>query len=155
MIEMLDSFQKIDVSQIAELEKSLHAELPQDYRSFLLIHNGGRPKKSVFIYMNGTSEELGCINRFLGIHDGAFDNLYKSIETYKSFQKRLPENLLPIACDPGGNLICLSLFGNDIGNIYFWDHDWEAEEDEEPNYDNVHPIALSFIEFIDTLILDE
>ncbi len=155
MIQMLDSFQEIDLLQIMSLEAMLHMKIPEDYRLFLLNCNGGRPRKSVFTYIYKGRKELGCVSRFLGIHNGEFDNLYQAVKTYKIFQKRLPDNLLPIANDPGGNLICLSLIGNDLGSIYFWNHDWEADDHEEPTYENIFLIATSFTEFIDSLTLDD
>ncbi len=152
MIQMIDSFQKVGLSQINELEAMLHIEIPEDYRLFLLSCNGGRPRKHVFTYIYEGRQEMGCVSRFLGIHEGEWDNLHQTTKTYKIFQKRLPDNLLPIANDPGGNLICLSLTGNDLGSIYFWDHDWEGEE---PSYENTFLIATSFTEFIDSLMLDD
>jgi hypothetical protein len=64
------------------------------------------------------------------------------------FNGRLPANLLAIACDDGGDLICLSLFGDDAGSVLFWDF---YNEPAEPSYVNVYRIAESFAAFIEGL----
>ena len=37
------------------------------------------------------------------------------------FSDRLPGRLLPVACDSGGNLFCLSLRGDDVGKVIYVD----------------------------------
>lgn len=58
---------------------------------------------------------------------------------------RVPANLIPIACDGSGDLICLALFGPDTGQVVFWDY---LDERDEPTYENVYRVADSFSEFI-------
>jgi len=36
------------------------------------------------------------------------------------FHKRIPMRFFTIAYDDGGNLICISVSGNDRGKVYFW-----------------------------------
>ena len=66
-------------------------------------------------------------------------------------QVRMPEELVPIAHDPGGNQICIAVAGPKTGAVYFWDHEEEADDDETPGYDNVYLIANSFNEFLNSL----
>jgi hypothetical protein len=44
------------------------------------------------------------------------------------FAERLPESLLPIACDSGGNPFCLKLTGPDAGAITYVDFDRSEPE---------------------------
>jgi hypothetical protein len=67
------------------------------------------------------------------------------------YKKRMPQNLLPIATTPSGDIICISLHGSDQGNVYIWKHEWEADEGEEPSYDNVYFISSNFDEFLNSL----
>lgn len=67
------------------------------------------------------------------------------------YRGRIPPNLLPIAHDPFGNLICLSVAGQDRGKVYFWDHEVEVREGEIPSYRNVSFIADNFESFLDGL----
>jgi hypothetical protein len=39
--------------------------------------------------------------------------------------------------------------------ILYWDHEEEADEGEEPTYDNVYLIANSFTDFINGLYEDK
>ena len=64
---------------------------------------------------------------------------------------RVPAGFIGIAESAGGNLICLSLGSEDQGAVYFWDHNWEAEDGEVPDMSNMTLVAHSFSEFIDAL----
>jgi hypothetical protein len=63
----------------------------------------------------------------------------------------VPAGFLPLAVDPGGNLICLVISGTNTGKVYFWDHEEEVEEGQQPGYSNVYLIANSFNEFLNSL----
>lgn len=136
-------------AQIEAVEKQLGAKLPQDYKSFLLAHNGGRPEPCVFPISDFPDSTLDILNRFLAIGGGPFDDLMDYVRTYRD---RIPPNLLPIAYDPGGNVICLSLYGSDRGRVYLWLHEYETDEAEQPTYDNVYVLANSFSDLLASLI---
>ncbi|MEG3895990.1 MULTISPECIES: SMI1/KNR4 family protein [unclassified Microcoleus] len=150
-IQIHESYPPIAIAQIKSLEERLGMQLPQNYINFLLSHNGGFPEIGGFVYRSEAANRLGVVNRFLGIHSGKYDNLDDYLMLYKEREKRIPSNLIPIANDPGGNLICLSIDGSDLGNVYFWDHDWESEDEAEVNYSNVYCIANSLEEFFQNL----
>jgi hypothetical protein len=63
---------------------------------------------------------------------------------------RIPDNFLAIGGDDLGNLICLSVKGEDFGKVYFWNRDWEVVEGI-PDYSNVTLVADSFSQFLDEL----
>ncbi|MGH9762317.1 MAG: SMI1/KNR4 family protein, partial [Blastocatellia bacterium] len=46
----------------------------------------------------------GILNVFFGLLPG---DEYDLLVNYRRYKERIPPNLLPIADDPGGNLICL------------------------------------------------
>lgn len=131
--------------QLVAVEQRLGIHLPEAYRDFLLAHNGGRPKPNVFQTQDGTGSS---IDWFLGIHNGPYDNFEGYFINYKVTRLALPGNLVPIGHDPGGNLICLSVQGEDTGAVYFWDHERETSP---PTYANVHLIADSFEGLLDSL----
>ncbi len=62
------------------------------------------------------------------------------------------KNVLPIAEDPFGNFICLSINEEDFGTIYFADHEYE---DAESGYLFMSKIASSFTEFLNCMYLDD
>jgi cell wall assembly regulator SMI1 len=145
---MKDTKQPLTPADLEAVEQRLGIRLPDDYRAWLLKHNGGRPKPAGFKYKLETGPYTdGVVAWFLGLHDGPHENFERDCRWWKG-QHRLPENLFPIADDPFGNLICMSFGGADKGKIYFWDHE---EEGPEPSYDNCHLIADSLQEFLEGL----
>lgn len=146
-IENSNKYGIIDVSGLDRFEKLIGASLPVDYRQFLNDHNGGKPSPSDF---NISEEEgEGSIHHFYGLHDGPnYANLEASFKVYR---ERMPSTMIPIADDSGGNSICLGISGDDFGRIFFWDHESEADEEEQPYYKNITIIANSFRIFLDNL----
>jgi len=143
MIEMNDKFIRTSEEKIAAFEKGLGRPLPPQYRQFLISYNGGRPKIDEFgIPGQGSSQA----NFFYGIDVGKDYKCYELKKNVDVLKGRIPNELLPIADDPGGNQICISLSPDDCGRVYFWDHEKELEPDQ-----TVIPLADSFDEFIDSL----
>lgn len=128
-----------------ELENKFGIKLPEDYRNFLKKYNGGYPQPDGFDFANG--EDGSSVDKFLEISDSVNESIVEYFNNYKS---RIPENYLPIAKDPGGNLILIGV-NNTEPKVYYWDHENETEEDDIPNMNNMHLIACSFKEFIDNL----
>jgi hypothetical protein len=124
--------------QIKEVELVIEKNLPSDYRAFLLKYGGGVPEPN---HLPGVTD-VG-ISLFFSAED-----LLVQKDAYRN---RVPDGLLPIADSEGGNLVCVSLNPRDFGSIYFWDHELEAEEGEEPTYDNLSKVASGFSEFWDSL----
>ena len=63
----------------------------------------------------------------------------------------MPQGYLPIGCDPGGNQICLVVKGQNYGQVFFWDHEFEADDGNEPTDDNLTFIAPDFDAFLKSL----
>jgi cell wall assembly regulator SMI1 len=147
-IQMKESCPPLHESDIAKAEHRMGVTLPDDYRQFLLRHNGGRPDRNVFPVVGDPLNDTGIINWLYSIEDGDVYDLVGNAEIYKG---RMPAELLPIGLDPFGNQICLALAGPNKGRVYFWDHEEEVGEDEKPTYENVYFIANSFTEMMDGL----
>jgi cell wall assembly regulator SMI1 len=128
------------------LENELGFSLPKEYRDFLLRYNGGRPIPRAFPIRNLTNNPFGVIQVFFRI-GGDFETS-TLIWNWEIHNGRIPSNLFPIACDDGGDLICISLFGDDAESVVFWDY---HQETNEPTYDNVYHIADSFEEFLESI----
>ena len=136
----------LSAQRVKQVEKKYGIKLPLQYRNFLLAHNGGQPIPNEFHFKKKQGQYTDSIvDWFLAIYEGENDNFEEYYDTYKIDENRIPENLVPIAHDPGGNLICISVSGDDEGAVFFWDH--EHEEDG----DNIHLIADSFDEFLSGL----
>ena len=115
--------------------------LPPDYRGFLLAYNGGRPSSHVI--RNVETSDLG-VQLFYGI----WSNEHFDIDAVNCRMKdRWPSRFIAIAIDDFGNRFCLSLGPPDAGSVYFWNHEEEADEGEEPTELNLYHLADSFAEF--------
>jgi hypothetical protein len=147
-VTIRDSFPQVDEARIRAFERALGISLPHDYRQFLLRSNGGRPDPAEFAITGEPLNPSGTIHYFFGIHDGPNYNLGRK---YAVYRERIPADLFPIAGDPGGNIICLAIRGDNVGSVYFWDHDYEALEGEVPDYSNVYFIADSFGSMLNNL----
>jgi hypothetical protein len=150
-MEIQESKAPVSAERIAMVEEALRIRLPAQYKQFLLEHNGGRPKLCAFNCRDKTGPYSdSVVNWFLAIHDGKYNNFEWFFRTFKVADARLPETLVPIAIDPGGNLICISVSGPDEGAVYFWDHELEPSPADRSTvgYPNVHLIADSFDEFL-------
>ena len=134
---------------IRTFELQLGISLPDDYRRFLLAHNGGQPEPGAFPVFSFAVGDYAVLNRFLGIRQGEYEDLANYYVNV--FRGRIPGDLLPIASDPGGNLICLSVAGPDRGRVYFWFHEEESDEGQSPGYSNIYFIADSFSALLDSL----
>jgi len=140
MTTFIKSGPPITESDISVIENKYNFILPREYRAFLLNINGGIPSKRY--YVNEKLDYSYVIDLFLSIRANnlSFEEYY---EDYKIQSKLLPERMVPIAEDAFGNLICVSIKGEDTGSIYFWNH--------EDNSTDVRRIAPSFNEFLNNL----
>jgi len=141
------SEESVTDAALAEFQKTIVFPLPDTYRQFLKLHNGGRPNPSSFEFKNAQGKpERSRVHYFFGLHSGRVGNLKSQFENY---QNRVPLGLLPVATDPFGNLILLRLIVKPDAPVFFWDH--EEESDDEPYWDNILQINASFQDFIKSL----
>ncbi len=136
---------------IQKFELVIGQQLPDEYRRFLLQHNGGHPEPSVFNIQGDMITGKGnnsVVNRLFGLHNGPHSSLMLNVRT---FHERLPKDLIAIGDDPFGNLLCISLGAKDTGCIYFWDHEEEVDEGETPTMQNVYWVAPGFLAFLECL----
>ncbi|MGG1515476.1 SMI1/KNR4 family protein [Paenibacillus oryzisoli] len=145
-MEIKKSRVPISNKDIEEVQRKIKFTLPEDYTCFLLHNNGGIPVRSEFAFTSRFGEEsTSIVQFFLAINgDIRYDDLMTDFEYFKS-TKRIKPKYLPIARDPFGNLICISLDGEDRGFVYFNDHEIQLFSD------NMSLISKSFIEFLGML----
>jgi cell wall assembly regulator SMI1 len=135
-----DNNPTVTPERLAELESQLDNKLPQDYKSFLLEHNGGTPEKTLFQIPDCDGDAL--VDYFLGIDRPNGDLL----DWKEELADDLGEEYLPIAFDPGGNALLLKL---SEGTILYWDsaRHFPVSTDEE----NTFWIADSFTQLLSSL----
>jgi hypothetical protein len=142
-----NKYGSLSIKELQVFEQHIGISLPDDYRDYLLTHNGGKPENDTFHISEGEGES--CLHHVYGLHDGP--NYFNLRNAYEVYYGRIPSDLFPIADDVSGNKICIGLRSEKRGKIYFWDHELEAEEGEEPYWSNITEIAPSFSRFVDLL----
>lgn len=138
------SQQPLTERDISMLEAQTGIKLPDDYKQFLLQHNGGRPSPKRFVTRDKKVESM--VAKFIPLADIPDDNLREEIEGITQ-ARQIPANLIPIAIDPADNRVVLSVSGKDCGKVYYWSWD-EEDEDHEPSYNYMRLIADSFNDFV-------
>ena len=154
MLRFFDTEKSITIDQIQKIERLIGLKFPRQYMDHLLMYNGGRCEPNIFSFIEDEESTTSCVDWFLAVYDGEYDNLVKYLHILKIDQKRLPDRIIPIAHDPVGNFICISCATEDEGYIYFWDHEKEGEYGEM-SYSNLILVNRSLNEFLSSLSEDE
>ena len=122
------AFQRSDVPPADEgalrrFERRHEVALPDDYRRFLSVQNGGRPVEDL-VLDTATSRSIGGVlpSDFLSIDAPGPDDLGWALEMRAYGIDWVASDLLPIASTPNGDFICLSLAA-DGGAVYYWNHE--------------------------------
>jgi hypothetical protein len=146
-IRNANQFGRLSEKRLEQLEKRLRGRLPEDYRSFLLRHNGGRPTLSRFTFPLDGEEQETILEWFFAVHDQPYEEpedwspddwdpdsgelppyFGQSLEeVWADLRSEKPRaGVLPIGRDPGGSLICLGYAGKRVGKIYYYDHETDS-----------------------------
>jgi hypothetical protein len=136
------------------LSQKLGRSIPADLKDFLLKYNGGQPEHDLFkgTLPDGTTPFEIYVNCFLGIDP---KDLASDIFANKAmFNGRIPHDLLPIAHDGIGNVVCIVLDGDLTGKICVWWHDVPTNENGTAGYPNIDVVCNSLPEFLSGLIED-
>jgi hypothetical protein len=137
----------VSAAQLDAVQEELGVTFPEPYRAFLLAHNGGQPVPNTF-RADGGGASLEVVGWFFAVH-GREDGLASLARTYRP---HLHGDLLPIASDPFGNLICLGVKGSNEGRVYFWLHEsGEAPGAPIPNAD-CRLVAATFDQFLSSFV---
>ena len=138
--------------ELRTIENALGYSLPTNYREFLTDF-GGYSIYANFPINRSVGEPIASLGRVYGYGDkiSSVFNLVKVHQRDLANMVTAPE-LLGIACDLGGNQICLFLAGEREGKVYWW----HSEEADAPyKYQNLYFVADSFDEFMQLLRRDE
>lgn len=134
-MESINGFGKLTLSQIKNIETSLHIELPPDYKQFLLDFNGGIPKDN---YLTLTVENLDkkpILGVLFGINE---DSNFDLIDWNSEYKSDMPKSTIIIGADYSSGLFVM--MDNEYNGIYYWDNSKDGN--------NVYFIAPNFINFM-------
>ncbi len=137
MIQFTDSGPTLHEHDLDELEAASGFSLPQQYRKFLLTHNGGRPTPDL-IDIDGAEFKGTALHTFYGVLPG--DESDDLISTLEGLEGCKENHLLPIAYDAFGRNFMLLLDDEHYGQVYYFDF---GEGPPEPYF-----VANNFDEFL-------
>ena len=146
-IEVIESELPTNIEEIKKFEELIQAKLPEDYKQFLLKHNGGHPIRDAFKLIptiNEKNAEVG-ISRFYALYDGDVSNITTK---FQGTRGQIPDKLLPIAYGDLGK-ICLGIKGEYYNKLYYWTTNYSFWAVDDYNY--LYLIANSFTDFINGL----
>lgn len=134
-------------SELAAAEQQLGVKLPDDYRRFMLQHNGGQPEPDGFAIQWRPGQKAAAaaatsmVSWFFMVYGGRHENLLRMNQI--TFRDRLPKGTVAIGRDPGSNLLLLRCDDSpQRGELLYWLMEMEA------GGDNVGHVAASFDEFL-------
>jgi len=139
--------------ELVDFEAQFGIALPDDYKAFMLVYNGGKPPANTVFDFNDivygpsgtTLRELMVI--YQAEEAGKYDDLRKAYRTVVE-SGEVPPCLLPIGSDDYGNVILLAVSGDDSGKVVFGNHELE---DPETGFLVMSPVADSFTDFLNML----
>ena len=140
-----DSYDPISKSELEAFEDKLGIKLPNDYRSFLLEHNGGDYPFEVSTSFGPSDPRYTIVKSFYPL----FTDEDSLLAVSRRVNSQLPQGFLPIGTDGMGNHICLVFSEQDKGSIWFWDHELSQKGGWPPL--NSDRLANHFTEFYDSL----
>lgn len=138
---MKDNTSLSDIKRLKDLEGFLGLKLPQDYRNFLLEHNGKKFLKNTFEISKGEYSVVHHVYRLS--NDNDYFDLLNAYKNKRNTRFEENNNFLVIADDNVGNYVILSLELSTFGEIYFYDNDTLGN--------NYTKLANSFEEFYSSL----
>ena len=137
-----NKYGEIKIEVLHAFEKDIKADLPIEYREYLIKYNGGKPNPDFFHLPDQKGDSR--IHHFYGLHRGP--NYLRLDVVNKDIPEFLSDNFITIADDPFGNSICLGIKNIYRDKIYYHDH-------EVVNCDcnDLILLANSFKELVDSL----
>ncbi|HYO55588.1 SMI1/KNR4 family protein [Archangium sp.] len=147
-LQFTDGEASLTPETIQEAEQRLGRKFPEEYKRFLLKQHGGHPEPCEFAFVRQGQKDWGAVAYFLSL-TGEHENIADYLVSYED---RIPRDTIPIARDPGGNPILLTLGGKNQGKVYFWMREHEPEDpDEVQEYGYLGFVANSLDEFLGAL----
>ncbi len=158
---VLEPGKPLSENDINVLEAKIGIRLPSQLRHYYSHWNGGLPcpvdipdNKSAWIRLVWTkgaeAAQCGPATGFSGLHEINARPSIDFLNMWNIFKPSIPQDVLCFGSDPGGSQFLIGIKGYNLGKIFLWSSDYQANigEGEIPNYDNIAFVANSFTEFL-------
>jgi hypothetical protein len=142
-IEIRDDRPPVPPETLAAAEARLAEighHIPESYKAFLAEQDGGKPVRNYFAFRQDDRDQEDLVRLFYGIAESPNGDLVGRVQT-----AGLPSGMLPIATDAFGNLVVLDGRDGRDGPLYFWDHEFQSDESDEPNLNWLAPDLETFL----------
>ena len=106
---------------VAAFEAEHGLILPDDYRLFLAATPGGHIQGTIHFSLSGEAEGSEIMNDVFGLGAEGYASLAQRLMRVES--DAIPQDLLPVMSDAGGNTIALVLRPARLGEMVFLDHE--------------------------------
>ncbi|MCZ2340638.1 MAG: SMI1/KNR4 family protein [Bacteroidales bacterium] len=160
IVPLYGEFYPLTPEDVRFLEQQIGNVLPDDYKRFILKYGCAHFFNSNVVVraIEPPPEDLSDADWL------AFAVFFGSCEQYRLLDEidlvrgRMPDTVIPIAGDYGGNLFCLGVGGEDLGKVYIWDFHNEPDTQDYLDeglpvpdrlmYSNMGLVSKSFSDFI-------
>ncbi len=140
--EIISDCEKTCIDDLAELEKEYKFRFPNDFKSFYLQYNGGKPKRREVCLQDGNWKSSTRFHSFYTIKSELANKLKDIYEDWWI------KGLIPFGYDEGGEDFCFSTRDSDYGCIYYFMSD--CLDDEAPE-NALIKVSESFTQFINDM----
>lgn len=141
-------FGSLSSKDIDMLEREFGVNIPNDYKTFLELYNGGIPKQNYLTFVIPDINEEIILGVLLGLNE---NKNYDLFSWNREYREDMIESSLIIGTEYNSGLIVLINQVEESG-VYFWDNAYMFDSSSDET--NTYKLSDSFSQFIDGLVLN-